>query len=100
MAVISGVGLGGRSLIDAGVCYEPNRRVFQGRQWPSMLRKDISKIYEVDADHVNEVLCPKKWPDSPPHTELQKSKLMCKGVQSMCGVDIEDLEKHIKRLPL
>ena len=92
--------MGGRSLIDAGVCYEPNKSVFQRRQWPSMLRKDIDKIYEVDAEHVNEVLSPKKWPNSPPYMELQKSKLICKGVQSMSEVDIEDLDKHIKQLPL
>ena len=100
VTVISGVGIGGRSLIDSAVCYEPNKEMIQGRQWPSLLRKDIDKIYNVDAGHVNAALTPRIWPTSPPYSELQKNKVFSKGAESVCGADIEDLGNHIKRLPL
>ena len=100
VSVLSGIGLGGRSLIDSGVCYEPIKSTFQKPQWPSMLREDITKLFETDADHVNQVLCPKAWPTSPPYVELQKVKCLRQGVQSACEVDVESMGDHIKQLPL
>ena len=98
--ILSAVGLGGRSLTATAVSYEPQRSVFQKDLWPSVLRRDIDNVLGVDAERVRAMLDPSKWPDTAPYTELKKSELLCHGAEELSGVDIEDMGKYVKQLPL
>lgn len=44
--VFKGCGLGGTSLVNANVCVEPDRRVFEDPAWPSPLRKGTSEALD------------------------------------------------------
>jgi cholesterol oxidase len=67
MNVFSGCGLGGTSLVNAGVSLEPDPRVFLDERWPAGLRRDVGSSLAdgyIAADHM---LVPRQYPATFPH---------------------------------
>ena len=98
--VLKGVGLGGGSLVNANVSIQQNSHYFKKPEWPQGLKEDIGGLYDVDAAHAREMLQPSVWPAPPDYVEPKKMKAMEKAVEGIYGVDIEDLGKFIKKVPL
>ena len=61
--VIVGCGLGGTSLINAGICMAPNARVLQDASWPEVLRTEAWQTYFTRAE---QMLTPSCYPESYP----------------------------------
>eukprot|EP00794_Sanderia_malayensis_P000205 gene205-819_t len=97
---LTGVGLGGGSLINANASLEQKRAFFEKPEFPTELRKDIDSLYDIDAQHYKDMMEPSVWPASSPYTEPGKMKELEKAVEGISGVDIEDLGKFIKKVPL
>ena len=63
MNVVVGCGLGGTSLINAGICIAPDARVLQDASWPAALRAEQWQHYFARAQ---QMLTPGCYPDSFP----------------------------------
>lgn len=61
-SVLVGNGLGGTSLIYAGVWLRPEKRVFEGGRWPKEIRGDPSVLNEYFG-RAEKVLEPQTWPE-------------------------------------
>ena len=59
-SVLVGNGLGGTSLINAGVWLRPEKRVFEAARWPEEIRRDPSVLDEY-FDCAEKVLEPQTW---------------------------------------
>lgn len=61
--VIVGCGLGGTSLINAGICIEPDARIFDDPRWPKAIRETNLRPYYSRAE---QMLQPRYFPDNVP----------------------------------
>ncbi|HEU5182175.1 MAG TPA: GMC family oxidoreductase [Candidatus Polarisedimenticolia bacterium] len=73
IAVLVGCGLGGTSLINAAVCFPPDRRVFEDTRWPEALRQDLDGRLARGFERAREILDPRTYPDTFPR--LRKAGL-------------------------
>ncbi len=64
--VLVGCGLGGTSLINAGITIRPDARVFDDPRWPAALRADLRSSLEEGYRRSIEMLRPSTYPDSYP----------------------------------
>jgi cholesterol oxidase len=60
--VLVGCGLGGTSLINAGVALAPDPRVFDDPRWPAALRKDKATLLADGFRNASEMLKPEPYP--------------------------------------
>ena len=72
ISVLVGCGLGGTSLINAGITIRPDERLFDDPRWPSQLRSDRATLLEEGFTRAEEMLRPVTYPDNYP--ELAKAK--------------------------
>ena len=72
ISVLVGCGLGGTSLINAGITIRPDERLFDDDRWPSQVRNDRATLLEDGFGHAEEMLRPATYPDTYP--ELAKAK--------------------------
>ena len=83
MAVLTGCGLGGTSLINANVAIRPDKRVFEDPRWPQALREDVNTLLENGYQRAVEMLrpapYPKNFPELPKLNALEKSAAALKG---------------------
>lgn len=71
LAVVTGCGLGGTSLINAGVVLRPDPRVLDDDSWPSGFREDLrAGLFEDCFTHVERTLGVQPYPES--HPKLRK----------------------------
>ena len=66
MKVFSGCGLGGTSLVNAGVSLEPDPRVFSDERWPAELRGDVQTRLADGYRAARHMLAPRLYPDDFP----------------------------------
>ncbi|MEW6737683.1 MAG: GMC family oxidoreductase, partial [Acidobacteriota bacterium] len=59
--VFIGCGLGGTSLVNAGVALRAEKRVFEDKRWPEKLRQDLESL-ELGYQRAEEMLKPKPYP--------------------------------------
>lgn len=72
--VVVGCGLGGTSLINAGICLEPDARIFNDNQaWPAELREAnaLDTFFDAAASMLKPALTPEKYLASPKTSALQ-----------------------------
>ncbi|MFO0757238.1 MAG: GMC family oxidoreductase [Byssovorax sp.] len=65
VSVLVGCGLGGTSLINAGVALKPDPRVFKDGRWPRALADDW-EILAAGYEHAEQMLRPRTYPESWP----------------------------------
>jgi cholesterol oxidase len=83
ISVFKGCGLGGTSLVNAGVVIKPEDRVFDDPRWPAAIRNDINSL---TTGYVNakDMLKPARYPaGTPGFPELAKTKAMQISAQEM-----------------
>jgi cholesterol oxidase len=69
--LLVGCGLGGTSLINAGVALQPDDEVFDDPRWPRALRDDRETLLAEGFARARAMLDPKPWPDDfPPLRKL------------------------------
>ncbi len=72
LVVVNGCGLGGTSLINAGVSLRPDRRVLQDPAWPEAFRADVDGMLADGYAHAEGMLGTKPYPkDAPSLTRLE-----------------------------
>lgn len=75
--VFVGCGLGGTSLVNANVCLEADKRVFEDEVWPAEIREDLDSV-ERGIKRAKEMLRPEYYPEGQngypvlPKTEAMK----------------------------
>jgi cholesterol oxidase len=79
-SVLRGCGLGGTSLINAGVAIEPDQDVFSDPAWPAALREDPAGLRQ-GLDAAKAMLGPRLYPDDWPR--LPKQEALRASAQSM-----------------
>jgi cholesterol oxidase len=67
MNIFSGCGLGGTSLVNAGVSLRPDPRVFSDARWPAGLRGDVETSLADGYRAAEHMLVPRHYPDTSPH---------------------------------
>ncbi|MDY7232443.1 GMC oxidoreductase [Hyalangium rubrum] len=70
LAVVTGCGLGGTSLINASVVLPPERRVLDDESWPRGFREDLDGLLEDGFSHAQRMLSPQPYPQR--HPRLRK----------------------------
>jgi cholesterol oxidase len=60
--VFVGCGLGGTSLVNANVCIEPDKRVFDDEAWPREIREDLASVAQ-GVQRAREMLKPEYYPE-------------------------------------
>jgi cholesterol oxidase len=76
ISVFKGCGLGGTSLVNAGVSIEPEDRVLQDTRWPSEIRNDPAGLRE-GYSLAREMLAPAPYPEATEgYPELGKARAM------------------------
>jgi cholesterol oxidase len=70
LAVVTGCGLGGTSLINASVALRPDPRVLQEDSWPVRFREDIGGMLEDGFVHAERMLAVQPYPKK--HPRLRK----------------------------
>lgn len=72
--VVVGCGLGGTSLINAGICIVPDARVLQDARWPQALRTQSWQEYFARAEQMLTPTCyPETYPPVAKYTALQNA---------------------------
>ncbi|MGH9446466.1 MAG: GMC family oxidoreductase N-terminal domain-containing protein, partial [Terriglobia bacterium] len=84
LSVLQGCGLGGTSLINAGVSLRPDPRVFQDPRWPKEIREAPCSGLEEYYLRAGEMLRPAPYPDGLP--ALPKLRALEKTAQALGGV--------------
>ncbi len=75
LAVVTGSGLGGSSLINAGVVLRPDPRVLEDDSWPAAFRADLQEgLLEDCFAHVERTLGAKPYPET--HPKLRKMEAL------------------------
>ncbi|MBK0392031.1 GMC family oxidoreductase N-terminal domain-containing protein [Ramlibacter algicola] len=72
---LGGNGLGGGSLINAGVAMRPDTDVFQQPQWPAAIRNEAESM-QPWLDKAHEALGAERWPDLPDGRRLRKTEAL------------------------
>lgn len=91
LAVVTGCGLGGTSLINAGVVLRPDPRVLDEDSWPTGFREDLrAGMLEDCFTHVERTLSPQPYPES--HPKLRKLEALERSAEKTGG--------KFSRLPL
>ncbi len=90
--VLLGCGLGGTSLINAGVAVMPDKRVFDDPVWPSTLRQDRTG-FEEGVEHAETMLAPKAYPDFCP--PLAKIAALRKSSEAVDGTKFYQLPINV-----
>ncbi len=80
LAVISGSGLGGTSLINASVVLRPDPRIFDD-SWPAAFREDLSGLVEDGFAHAERMLSPQVYPEG--HPRLRKMDALRRSAEYM-----------------
>jgi cholesterol oxidase len=75
VSVVVGCGLGGTSLINAGVCKPAVDAVFSDSHWPTELRGHPCEL-DTFYLHADEMLKSRRYPDGPSHPVLPKIEAM------------------------
>jgi len=70
LAVVTGCGLGGTSLINASVALRPDPRVLREESWPARFREDVGGMLEDCFSHVERMLAVQAYPQK--HPRLRK----------------------------
>ncbi len=70
LAVITGCGLGGTSLINASVALRPDRRVLEDESWPAAFREDVDGMLADGYTHTERMLGVQPYPER--HPKLRK----------------------------
>ena len=79
--VLVGCGLGGTSLINAGVAAQPDPRVFDDPRWPAAIRQDIRTRLADGFRHATEMLQPSSYPAHfPAIHKLEQLEASAKGI--------------------
>jgi len=84
--VFLGCGLGGTSLVNAGVSLRADERVFQDCRWPEQLRQDLAALFNPDnGDYARaeQMLQPEAYPEDRP--ELKKFEALKKSAMALGG---------------
>ncbi|XXF75444.1 GMC family oxidoreductase [Myxococcaceae bacterium GXIMD 01537] len=72
LTIINGCGLGGTSLINAGVALRPDARILQDEHWPAAFRADVGGALADGFARAERMLGSRPYPESaPPLTKLQ-----------------------------
>jgi cholesterol oxidase len=75
LAVVTGSGLGGTSLINAGVALRPDPRVLEDDSWPAAFREDVKRgLLEDCFAHAERTLGVQPYPET--HPKLHKLKAL------------------------
>ena len=90
--------MGGTSLINANVALDAEPRVFENPKWPKEIKDDMMNLMTVDREHVHEMLRPREYPDNYP--KLKKMEAMEKAAKGLGIVDIEEIGKIYKKIPM
>jgi cholesterol oxidase len=81
--VFQGCGLGGTSLINAGVCLRPDPRVFDGKPWPREVREGGLEGLEPWFSRAETMLKPKPYPRR--LVSLQKQAALARSAKALSG---------------
>ena len=90
--------MGGTSLINANVALDADPRVFENPKWPKEIKDGMMNLMTVDREHVHEMLRPREYPDNYP--KLKKMEAMEKAAKGLGIVDIEEIGKIYKKIPM
>jgi cholesterol oxidase len=74
LAVVTGCGLGGTSLINAGVALRPDPRVLQEDSWPARFRQDVDGMLADGFAHAERMLAVQPYPQA--HPPLRKLEVL------------------------
>ncbi|WP_224248491.1 GMC oxidoreductase [Hyalangium gracile] len=83
LAVVSGCGLGGTSLINASVTLRPDPRIFEDDCWPAAFREDVPGLIEDGFAHAERMLTPNAYPEG--HPRLRKMDALRRSAEYMGG---------------
>jgi cholesterol oxidase len=83
LTVLQGCGLGGTSLINAGVSLRPDSRIFQDPRWPKEIRDAAASGLEPYYLHAEKMLKPMPYPSSFP--ELPKLRALERTAHALGG---------------
>jgi cholesterol oxidase len=84
LAVVTGCGLGGTSLINAGVVLRPDPRVLDEDSWPTGFREDLrAGLLEDCFSHVERTLAPQPYPET--HPKLRKLEVLERSAEQTGG---------------
>ncbi|MFL5344572.1 MAG: GMC family oxidoreductase N-terminal domain-containing protein [Hyalangium sp.] len=81
LAVISGCGLGGTSLVNASVVLRPDPRVLEDESWPAAFREDLQGLVADGFAHAERMLAPNAYPET--HPKLRKMEALRHSAQYM-----------------
>ncbi len=81
VAVVSGCGLGGTSLVNASVVMRPDPRVLEEDCWPAAFRKDVPGLLSDGFAHAERMLCPNPYPEG--HPKLLKLEALRRSAEYM-----------------
>jgi cholesterol oxidase len=73
--VVVGCGLGGTSLINAGICLRPDANIFDTDAWPAELRKEVvlERFFAYAEDMLKPARCPSVYLEAPKAVALAKA---------------------------
>jgi cholesterol oxidase len=83
ISVFKGCGLGGTSLVNAGVSIEPEDRVLQDGRWPAEIRNDPASLRQ-GYSLARQMLAPAPYPEATEgYPELAKARAMKRAAEKM-----------------
>ncbi len=83
LAVVTGCGLGGTSLINASVALRPDPRVLREESWPARFRQDVDGMLADGFVHAERMLCVQPYPQK--HPRLRKLEALERSAQATGG---------------